>query len=404
MDTSSPTPAPSATPPPKLPPLRHGERVPRHMPARNQKQKQPLKLAEVYALAMWWRETGTLKGTAKACGVDIDTARRYVNQGDPARNIPPLRLVQPCDLPPLPVAWKQKGGAIPGTDGIPDSAPLGEEPAEVAPAAVVLTAPAPASSVARPGAPPAPAPTPGRGNAPPAPSAGAPGPSTAPQSASPPLALPPAAAPARPAAPAMPVVPGTDVGHTLGVANAEVVRLSRNTRTLFNTRIRGLAKLHERMKGDLTVKDAPRLTKSERDMLMVLREVRLTAQDVERLYRLERDILGVGMGAGVNAPPPGQEDEGAPLGAGDAASLEELTAQVQHLLGANPNAGPIMAAAGSPMASPLGGMPVTMSGSVMDRPGTVVAPPASASSTPPPSGGVDVPAWMTVEGEAVDGR
>jgi hypothetical protein len=122
------------------------------MPARNQKAKQPLKLAEVYALAMWWRETGTLKGTARNCGVDLDTARRYVNNGDPARGIPPLRLVQPSDLPPLPVAWKQKGGAIPGTDGIPDAAALGEEPVEVAPAAVVLTAPSPSPAPRRPGA------------------------------------------------------------------------------------------------------------------------------------------------------------------------------------------------------------------------------------------------------------
>lgn len=171
-------------------------------------------------------------------------------------------------------------------------------------------------------------------------------------------------------------IPGVDVGHTLPVANAEIVRVSRNTRALVNAKVRALAKLADTLKGDLGAKDAPKLTRSHRDLLMVLREIRYSAVDVERLYRLEAGILGIGQGAGITPPMPGEE-EAPELGHMDGVSLEELEAQVRHLLGSNPNTSAL--APDSPAASPYGGMPVTVHGSAFDRPG--------ALGGTPPSGG-----------------
>lgn len=153
------------------------------------------------------------------------------------------------------------------------------------------------------------------------------------------------------------------VNHDLPTANGEVVRLSRSTRALFSLKVRTLAKLVDRFKGNLHDKDAPRLSKSERDLLMLTREVRLTALDVRNLYVLERDILGVGRGAGVASP---EEPTDEPMGNSDPATLAELEAEMRGLLAANPN----------DAAPPVGGAPVTVSRSVLDQ----QAPPKGGAS------------------------
>lgn len=338
---------------PLLPALPQGKRPTRHIVTQN---GVALSLEDVHAIAIWYRELRVLLQVAKVVGIDESVVRRYVNRGDPRRGIPPLKSIAPEDLPPLPAAWKQRSGRIPeAPPPVMGVDPAGEG-AEGAPLPALL-APVPPPAPGHPPRRPAEAPS-GLPKGLPAP--------TPPTAAAPAQNSQPGAAGANPA-PTPPPTPGVDVGHTLGVANAEMVRLARNARALLNARIRGLAKLAR----GLDREDAPRLTKGERDLLMVFREVRVTAYDVVTLYRTEAAILGIGTGAGV-APPAAGEEEAPQLGPGDPATLEELAAQVKHLLGPNPNEA---VAAG---ASPFGGMPVTVHRSAFD-----LAPEGGT----PPSGG-----------------
>lgn len=349
---------------PQLPPLKHGVRVPRNLRPQQVRGAQPLQLAEVHAVAMWFREIGSIRGTAKHLGIGLDTVRKYVNVGDASRGIPPLRLVAADDLPPLPPAWKQSGGMIPGA--VPGAPVLAEEAPEAPPVVVALVPPVatPAPSVAL--APPPPVAGKGPSGAADGSGATTPAPS--------PLGRPEGASPAT-GAPVVALAPAgkpqqgpVGVNHDLPTANGEVVRLSRSTRALFSLKVRTLAKLMDSFKGDLTAKDAPKLSKSQRDLLMVTREVRLTALDVRNLYVLERDVLGVGRGAGVLSPEGGSEDE--PVGEKDPATLEELEAEMRGLLAANPN----------DAAPPTGGSPVTLSRSVLDHGNPPTGGPTPAST------------------------
>lgn len=260
---------------PKKPPS------PNATPAQVKRAGMPLTLAEVRAIAPMFAKVGTRAGTARALGIGLETVNRYLDRGDPRRGIPPIL----------------QGGTV-----VPVNAPVG-----------VATPPAATHP------PPAPVPPPV------APPGGLYGPPPVPS----PLPTPQGVAALVPG----PMGPSTALDHTVPVANTELVRASRNARNLFNLRNRIVAKLADRLRAEdgKAQKTAPRLTPSERDLLMVVREMRVTAFDVAKLYSQEVVILGVN--ANVPAPKGESDDPSAEgLGANDAATIDELRGQLSGLL------------------------------------------------------------------------
>ena len=111
--------------------------------------------------------------------------------------------------------------------------------------------------------------------------------------------------------------------HTVNVANAELVRLSRNTRGLYDLRQRTLTRMvsdaTKRARGGESVK----LTKGEREVLMLLREARIRPIEMLALHRVEVGILGVteGKDAAGNIDPTDETK-----------TIEELQGELRGLL------------------------------------------------------------------------
>lgn len=58
---------------------------------RGGKDGEPVDRATYEAMVAAWAERGNVNYTAKTCHVTRDTVRKYVNEGDPARDMPPIR-------------------------------------------------------------------------------------------------------------------------------------------------------------------------------------------------------------------------------------------------------------------------------------------------------------------------
>lgn len=248
----------------------------------------PLTLAEVESIGASFAALRSERAVEKALGFPRNTIRRYLHKGDPSRGIRPLveglppLPAQPVEGPPpeLPDAMHAPVGA----EGVPDDAPAAsQEPAQApAPSPVDATPPAPPAAPARPLRAPAPPPA---AAAPPAPP--------------PPPAVPGVGAPlpAAPAPAADPTKKGiASVQHTVAVANNELARLSRNTRALYDLRQRTLTTMVSNASKRAASGDTSRMSRGEREMLMLLREARVRPVEMLALHRVEVGILGVGEG------------------------------------------------------------------------------------------------------------
>lgn len=224
--------------------------------------------SEVQAIADTYATLRSENATAKALGIARNTVRLYLHRGDPARGIAPLL----ASIPPAPAP------AV-----TPDPAAAVPDDLAVAPAVQVapVVPPVPASVRPRP-APvvPVPAPAPG------APVSALPAPVPGIGAVLP--------AQARPAAPAQPADPVQAIQHTVTVANNELVRLSRNTRGLYDLRQRVLTRMVQGMNQKIQAGETPKLSKAEREMAMLLREARIRPIELLALHRVEVGILGVG--------------------------------------------------------------------------------------------------------------
>lgn len=270
---------------------------------------EPLSLDEVDTLRETFGRVGTRAGTAKALGMSRTTVNRYLDFGDPKRGIPAIL-----------------GGVAPASQV---SAPLGAP-----------TAAASASGEATPRLTPSPSPgeAPGGLGGPPGGKARPPAPPSPPPLPSP---LPPGASQGMPQAlqPAPPTGGNGEIGHTVPIANAELTRLSRNMRNLLNMKMRITSKMADRLQKADPAGKGGRLTASERDLLMVVREMRVTAFDVEKLYGREVAILGVNSDAGKQQVP-AEDPSALGLGEEDTATIDELRRQLEELtLGGSVNLG-----------------------------------------------------------------
>ena len=266
-----------------------------------------LTLAEVEAIRTAYAALRSERGVEKATGFSRNTIRRYLREGDPARGIAPLLDTIPPLPPPEPLPRLDATMHAPVSPGDLERADEGGDDSPVTrdgddldgdpPTDAPFTDP-PATPPGRPlTAPVVPASTPGAPTPAPGPSA----PLTAPSSAPAAPSVPGVGQPL-PAAPVSPE-PGehpTDargaaiksVEHTVKVANAELARLSRNTRALYHSRMRALSSLVDAGVKNVKEGGKAKMTPAQRELLMVCREARIRGVELLALHRVEVGILG----------------------------------------------------------------------------------------------------------------
>lgn len=268
----------------------------------------PLTPQEVDAIRDTFAALRSERAVEKALGLARNTIRRYLRVGDLARGIRPLLE----NIPALPVQVPEAPPVLPAALHAPLPAGV---PADDAPPAPDL----PPASV-----PPPPVPTYAQQpvSAPSAPGPAAPAPVLPPAPQQPPQALPGVGVPLPAVSPAKPDTVAS-VQHTVNVANNELVRISRNTRALYDLRQRTLTRMVDGAAARVKAGEAPKLSRGEREMLMLLREARVRPVEMLALHRVEVGILGVteGKGASDNIDPTDETK-----------SIEDLQADLRGLL------------------------------------------------------------------------
>lgn len=296
-----------------------------------------LSLAEVEAIRVAFASLRSERGVEKATGIARNTIRRYLREGDPLRGIAPLL----DSMPPPPAPEAPPPGLVPSMHAPVSPDDLGDDPGDDdgpddPPDAAPFTDPAPTPPGRPLGAPVAPAGAPVAPAALPGPSAPLQGPSGA--AAGQPR-VPGVGAPL-PAAPidALPEGPTDGKGatiksveHTVTVANAELARLSRNTRALYHARMRALTRLVD--VGTKAVADGAKgkaLSPAQRELLMVCREARVRPIELLALHRAEVGILGTTEAASAAGNIDATDDVRTIEGMRD--ELKELLAERANLL------------------------------------------------------------------------